>query len=75
MISKHHTNWRMQAIQSFEKENESDLHYSSVITIAEDDIPRVREALIKAVEKVREIVRPSQDEAVLCYALDLFKVV
>ena len=74
MISKHHTNWRMQAIQSLEKETSSELHYSSVITVAEDDIPKVREALVKAVEKVREIIKPSKDETIFCYTLDLFRV-
>ena len=75
MISKHHTNWRMQAIQSLEKENSSELHYSSVITVAEEDIPKVREALVKAVEKVREIVKPSRDETLFCYTIDLFRIV
>jgi uncharacterized protein (TIGR02147 family) len=74
MISKHHTNWRMQAIQSLTKEKEQDLHYSSVITISESDVPKVRETLVKAIESVREIIRPSQDEKVFCYCIDLFEV-
>lgn len=75
MISKHHTNWRMQAIQSLEKETSSELHYSSVITVAEEDIPKIRESLVRAVEKVREIVKPSQDETLFCYTIDLFRLV
>ena len=74
MISKHHTNWRMQAIQSLEKETSSELHYSSVITVAEADIPTVRESLVKAIEKIREIIKPSKDETVFCYTIDLFRL-
>jgi hypothetical protein len=74
MISKHHTNWRMQAIQSLEREAESELHYSSVITVSEGDAVKIREALVKAIEQVRLIVKPSKDEALYCYNLDLFKV-
>ena len=75
MISKHHTNWRMQAIQSLENDDSGELHYSSVITVAEGDIQRVREALVKAIENVREVVRPSQDETLFCYTLDLFRII
>jgi uncharacterized protein (TIGR02147 family) len=74
MISKHHTNWRMQAIQSLERETESELHYSSVVTISEEDALKIRETLVKAIEQVRTIVKPSKDEALYCYDLDLFKV-
>ena len=75
MISKHHANWRVKAIQSLERDDRSELHYSSAITIAESDVPKVREALIKAIESVREIISPSKDETVYCYALDLFRLI
>ena len=74
MISKHHTNWRMKAIQSLEEEGANELHYSSVITISETDTQLVRETLIKAIERVREVVRPSKDELLYCYSVDLFSV-
>lgn len=72
MISKHHTNWRIQAVRSFERETPQELHYSGVISISREDLPRVREALVRALEEVRRIVKDSKDEAVYCYALDLF---
>lgn len=52
----------------------NELHYSSVISLAEGDVPKVREKLVKAIEEVREVVRPSNDETLFCYNLDLFKV-
>jgi uncharacterized protein (TIGR02147 family) len=75
MIAKHHVNWRMQAVQAIEKESADELHYSSVITASEGDIPRIREVLVKAIEQIREIVKPSKDEALYCYSLDLFNLV
>jgi uncharacterized protein (TIGR02147 family) len=75
MIAKHHVNWRMQAVQAIENENANELHYSSVIAAGESDIPRVREVLVKAIEQIREIVKPSPEETVYCYTLDLFSVV
>lgn len=72
MISKHHTNWRMQAIRSLERETAQELHYSGVISVSYDDLPKVREALVRALEDVRSVVKNSNDETVYCYALDLF---
>lgn len=72
MIAKHHVNWWMQALQAIEKEHSNELHYSSVITAGESDIPRIREVMVKAIEQIREIVKPSKDETLYCYTLDLF---
>ena len=72
MISKHHTNWRMQAIKALDQKSPQELHYSGVISLSYEDLPRVREELVKALEKIRALVKDSKDETVYCYALDLF---
>ncbi len=73
MISKHHTNWRIQAIESLERESFEALHYSSLIAVSQDDAPQIREILVKAIEQVRDVVKNSQNEnAIYCYALDFF---
>ncbi|OFZ52170.1 MAG: hypothetical protein A2428_09825 [Bdellovibrionales bacterium RIFOXYC1_FULL_54_43] len=74
MISQHHTNWRMQAIQSFEHEIPEELHYSSVVSIARADMPKIRKALTQAVEEVRRIVRDSKEDDLCCYSIDFFRV-
>jgi len=73
LISKHHTNWRMQAIQSLDLPAPMDLHYSSVVSLSESDLPKVRAVLVKAIEEVRAVVRTSPEEAVCAYTLDLFQ--
>jgi uncharacterized protein (TIGR02147 family) len=72
MISKHHTNWRIQAMRALERETQQELHYSGVISLSRSDLPKVREAMVRALEQVRGIVKNSQDETVYCYSLDLF---
>ena len=74
LISQHHTNWRMQAIHALSRASLDDLHYSSVISIAEKDVPKIREIMVAAIEKVRAVVRDSPEEGVFCYLLDLFPV-
>ena len=72
MISKHHTNFRLQAMRALETSTPHELHYSSVVGISKDDLPRVRELLVKTIEDVRAIIKTSKDDAIYCYNLDLF---
>ncbi|MCM2277406.1 MAG: DUF4423 domain-containing protein [Oligoflexia bacterium] len=72
LIAKHHSNWRLQAIRSLDRVSASELHYSSVAGISREDLPKVREILVNAIEQARAVIRSSKDEEVYCYALDLF---
>ena len=72
LIQKHHTNLRVEAIKSLDRTRNQDLHYSAFISISEEDIPKVREVMVKAIETIRQIVKPSSEEKMACYCLDLF---
>lgn len=72
MVSKHHTNWRLKGMQSLDQPRGSDLHYSSVITASREDSVRIREILVKAIEEVRAVVRPSPSEEGYCYTIDFY---
>lgn len=74
MIRKHHGNWRVRAIQSMDHLRESDLHYSSVVTVSKADADRVRSIMVKAIEEIREVVKNSKDEGVFAYTFDLFSL-
>ncbi|MFL5814696.1 MAG: TIGR02147 family protein [Bdellovibrionia bacterium] len=74
LISKHHINWRLQAIRALEKQKPENLHYSSVISISEEDYARIREVLVKTLESIKPIIRDSKEEKLKALALDLFEV-
>jgi uncharacterized protein (TIGR02147 family) len=74
LISKHHTNWRMKAIQSLDAPPKGDLHYSSVISLAENDAKRVRGMLLEVLEKTEPILKDSKEEAVFSMCIDLFRI-
>lgn len=73
-IRRHHINWRSQALQSVEKNLKDDLHYSSVVVISKKDFDKLKENFIQAIEKGREIIRPSAEEQLAAITIDVFKI-
>lgn len=72
-IPRHHASWRIQTIQNLEQRDPMDLHYTSVVSMAPGDLPRVRKILVDAIEEVRKVVRDSKEEDLVCYAVDCFR--
>lgn len=73
-IQRHHTNWRMQAINAIDLNQAANLHYSTVVTMSKADIPHVKEILIKSIEECRKVIRDSKEEEVQSICIDFFKV-
>lgn len=75
LISKHHSNWRLRAVQSLEKEDrDEDLHYSSVVSISKEDFMRVRFALTRELEATKAIIRDTEPTELCGLCMDFFKL-
>ncbi|HLD99879.1 MAG TPA: TIGR02147 family protein [Bdellovibrionota bacterium] len=74
LISKHHTNLRMLAIQSLDRNEEKDLHYSSVVTISKDDVLKIKSELVKNIETLKKVIRDSKEEVGYCLSFDFFGI-
>ena len=74
LISKHHTNWRIAAIKSFENEVAEDLHFSSVFTLSEKDAHGIRSSLLKTIENAVGVIKDSKEESTMAMTMDLFKI-
>lgn len=74
-ITKHHTNWRVKAIQVLDQKNQQRVNYSGIITCSEEDAGKIQELMIQTVQKIRSIVKESKDETLLVYTLDLFGLI
>lgn len=75
LISKFHTNWRMKAVQSLDKDDVSeDLHYSSAVTVSESDFLKIKSLLVKHIEEIKAIIKDSPAEGVHCLSLDFFRL-
>lgn len=74
LISRHHANWRTRALVSLDQAVPEDLHYSSVITLAESDADKMKEILLGALERTEPILKESKEEGVFVMAMDFFRL-
>lgn len=74
MIKSHHTNWRVQSINSLGQGASDKINYTSVVSCGVKDIEKIKEVMVKALQQIRDIVRDSPSEEIYCYNLDFFEV-
>jgi uncharacterized protein (TIGR02147 family) len=75
MIARHHSNWRIRAIESFDRNLNSDVHLSTLVSISKTDVLRIKEQVVKGIERTREMARESvPEETLYCFCVDFFKV-
>lgn len=73
-LRKHHSNWRLQALESFEREDIEDLHYSAVVSLSRKDVRRLKEMILENIRQYLDVIRPSDEEEVYSLGIDLFDV-
>ena len=75
MITRHHTNWRVRAMESLDRDFKHDLHFSTVVSIAAEDALKMKELLVKSIESARAVAtRSTQETELQCLCVDLFRV-
>lgn len=74
LINRHHTNWRLKAVQSLEDYKTEDLHYSSIISVAEADRERIMSLVVELIEKSAKIINETEPTGASALCLDLFRL-
>lgn len=74
LISKLHANWRIHALQSFDRRNPDDLHYSGAVTLSNRDFQIVREIMVKALLESLNVIKPSKEERICALAMDFYEI-
>lgn len=74
-LSKHLSNWRIQAVVAADNPRTESLHYSSVMSLHPDDAMTIREILTRAIERTREVTAESkEEESVFVCNVDFFEL-
>lgn len=71
-LSKHHTNWRLQAIQKVDEITDQELMFTSPISVSRDDFENIRTEISSMIQKISARVKDSPAEDVACLNIDLF---
>jgi uncharacterized protein (TIGR02147 family) len=74
LISKHHANWRMQAITSLDHQRSNDMHYSLVMSLSEEAVEKIRGILLNSVQGIEPVLKEAKDELVYSLNIDLFNI-
>lgn len=74
LISRHHMNWRMKAIERHPRIGPDELAFSAPLTLAEADIPNVRKMCLDFIQDVSNKVSQSPAEKLACFNIDWFRV-
>jgi uncharacterized protein (TIGR02147 family) len=72
LIQRHHSNWRLKAIQRYEKLTEKELCYSGPMSIGRKDFERIREMLTQLIQQTTKIATDSKEETLACLNIDWF---
>lgn len=71
-VVKHHTNWRVQALQRAQDLPAEELMMSAPMSLSREDFTRLREKMVGFVKEVFTEVKDSKSEDVACFNLDFF---
>lgn len=71
-LSRHHTNWRLRAIEASDRISQEELMYTAPISISCSDFKKIRSRLTEVIKEITDIAIDSQAEEVACFHLDFF---
>jgi uncharacterized protein (TIGR02147 family) len=72
-IGRHHASWRQKAIERHPVLSESEIAYSSPMSISQEDAGKIRKLIVNWVEQVNKVRDPSPCEALYFLNIDWIK--
>ncbi len=73
-LPKHHLNWRLQAIDSLDRIQDTDLHYSSVFTLSKEDVILLKGKFLEFIKDNLKVIQASKEESLYSFNMDFFGV-
>jgi uncharacterized protein (TIGR02147 family) len=72
-VLKHHSNWRMKALQRMDVREQSELFFTAPMSISRKDFALIRERLNALVKEIVDIAKASVSEDLFCLNIDFFE--
>lgn len=74
-LPRHHQNWRIQGFRRMDEFIPEDRFFTVPATVSEKDFEKISNLLSETIVEVIEIIDASRGESLICFNLDLFKLV
>ncbi|MDG0817192.1 TIGR02147 family protein [Bdellovibrio svalbardensis] len=71
-LIKHHSNWRIAAIQKSENIADNEMMFTANISLSQKDFAKIRETLMQTIQEISETVKASPAEEIANLNIDLF---
>lgn len=73
-LTRHHTNWRLRAIEASDQIGADELMYTAPISISKSDLKKLRSRLADLVKEITDVAIASEAEELVCFNLDFFLI-
>jgi uncharacterized protein (TIGR02147 family) len=73
-VNRHHTNWRLKALQSLENVSDKELFYTGPMALSRQAADEIRHELVSLVERSTKKAAASDSEILACLCIDWFQV-
>ena len=74
LISRHHTNWRVKAIENYANLDSQETAFTSPLTISIKDAEKIKQKLKQTILEIHKLVPDSKAETLYCLNIDWFKI-
>lgn len=71
-ILKHHSNWRLHALQNLRFVQPENIHYSACLSLSREDAFKIKELLLAELKNHMKIVEKSPEEVAYVYNFDFY---
>ena len=74
LTAMNHGNWRNRAVADAQMRSPGNVHYTALHSLSRKDFDVIKGILLSALDKSRQIVKPSSEEELACICVDWFSV-
>lgn len=74
LLMQYHSQSRIKALELITKNKKGNLHYSSYISMTQEDAEKIRNLILSNIKEVESIYRPSEPKTVYGFNLDYFEL-
>ena len=72
-VTKHHSNWRIKAVQRMDDREPSELFFTAPMSISQADFDVIREKLNLVLKEAVDVAKASVSENIFCLNIDFFR--